>query len=133
MITVEIFATLIGIAFILFVYTFLDLKNRLYGNIISGFLCGILCLILALSSAAGTVVLATQQIAYTSENTTGDLTNTSYVYNDPIMIQNTSLLGFFAFVGCAMILFSAYLIFEAYQETRQPLYVGEGKEDEDED
>jgi lipopolysaccharide export LptBFGC system permease protein LptF len=63
MIPTEVFTTLLSVAFVLAIYSFIDLSNRIYGNIVAAFISAILFGFLSVIANTGIVGLTGYSMA----------------------------------------------------------------------
>lgn len=127
MITVEIYLFLAAVVAGAFIYIFLDLDNRLYGNLFAAGFGGILSALLALWSFNENVVNLTAvpgaSVAVEYYNETAVLQNvtTTHTYlSHAAPIVDPALGYFWVLVAVFMAFLFGYFIFEIVQESRQP-------------
>ena len=126
MITVEIYLFLAAVVAGAFIYIFLDLDNRLYGNLFAAGFGGILSALLALwsfnentvslTAVPGASVTVEHYINETLQNVT--TTHTYLTHAAPII--DPALGYFWVLVAVFMAFLFGYFIFEIVQESRQP-------------
>jgi hypothetical protein len=105
-------------------YTFYDNENRLYGNIITGFIAVILTFVLAIFSIVNNTGYWSSVIASTEYNATTGIT--TYVYTDHwYTFQDPSLMWVWILVGIVVMLFTFLFVYEAVVESKTE---GEGIE-----
>jgi len=126
MITVEIYLFLAAVVAGAFVYMFLDLENRLYGNTFAAGFAAVIAGLLSLWSFSEnvciveTVVSESVRVEYYLNETLQNVTtaNIHAAHVTPIV---DPILGFFwFFVAAFMSIMFGYFVFEILQESRNP-------------
>ncbi len=95
MISIGVFNILIAVVILLFIYSIADLDNRIYGNIIAGFLCTLF---------AGYVAV---------------IANTGIVEDGGVVMQDLSLQIMFIMFTGVMMIYTLYMTVEAWFEYQQ--------------
>ena len=123
MITVEIYIFLAAVVAAAFVYIFLDLDNRLYGNLFAAGFAGILSGLLALwSFNENTVTITTvPQTAIAVQHALGTNVTTTYAYQTHIVPIVDPALGYFWMLVMVFMWFLVgYFVLEILHESRAP-------------
>ena len=119
MISETTFLVLIIIEFALFLYMFLDLDNRLYGNIFAAGFGSLLGGLLALWSFNGNI--GTSETVIASTTTNSSIGETLYTYSTQVTPLTDPTLGlFFVFLTIEMCVMLGYFAFEAWLEKMAP-------------
>lgn len=119
MITVGTFLALVGVELALFLYMFVDLDNRLYGNMFAGGFGGVLAGLLALWSFNGNIGTTETVINTTTINETIGETVYTYTTQTTTMVDPT-LGWFWVFWMGSMVALVAYFCLEAWIEKSTP-------------
>lgn len=106
MISIELFVTLAVVAGVLALYGLLDMRNRFYANIGALFMASIITWYLSVTIGNGTL-----QSGIIINQTTGATT--------PIVLQDTGLGWLILIPAVAAMIATAYLIYDAYQESNR--------------
>lgn len=106
MISISVFNILLGSAFVLALYSWIDLNNKLYCNIAAGFLSSLLFGYSAVIANTGVIETGRFGIAE----------NLSAVQSTGIVMQDLSLQIFLIIPSAIMMIYSAYMLWDAYDE-----------------
>ena len=98
---IEVYGLLVIIDFIIFIYSYIDINQRVYGNIVTLGIASLLSFYLAIASVSGTVV-----VNYASSTVTG--------VQD--YLQDGGIMWFFILLGVIQIGFTLYFAYDAYIE-----------------
>jgi hypothetical protein len=94
MIPVDIFTTLLAVAFVLGIYSLIDLNNRIYGNIIAAFISAIL-------------------FGYLSV-----ISNTGILQSSGSVVSDQSLQIILIIPTATMMIYTGYMVLDAWNESR---------------
>jgi hypothetical protein len=101
MFPLEVYELIIVIDAILFLYAFIDINHKFYGNIIALGVATLFSFFLALVSVSGSII-----INYASSTTTGGVD----------YLNDSSLMWIFILLGIIEAAFTLYLAYDAYTE-----------------
>lgn len=97
----DVYEILAMVDVVVFLYAFIDINQRYYGNIIALGVSALLSFYLAITSISGTVV-----VNYASTTTTGGIDN----------LQDPGLMWFWILIAIIQTVFTIYLVYDAYIE-----------------
>jgi hypothetical protein len=106
MIAIELFVTLAVVAGVLALYGLMDMRNRFYANIGALFMASLITWYLSVTMGNGTL-----QSGVIVNQTTGATT--------PIVLQDASLGWLILIPAVAAMIATAYLVYDAYQESNR--------------
>jgi hypothetical protein len=106
MISIELFVTLAVVAGVLALYGLMDMRNRFYANIAALFMASMITWYLSVTIGNGTL-----QSGVIVNQTTGLTT--------PIVLQDASLGWLILIPAVAAMIATAYLVYDAYQESNR--------------
>jgi hypothetical protein len=133
MIPLIVFVALVLMLIPLFLYAFIDHRNKLYANIVSAFLCAIIAAYLGVVISIGIVqydpsavyngLTWTNTSIYDVHLETISFYNLSSVgsgwtMHNGAVIQDASLGYIFMLFSVIMMIYSLYMVYEAYDEMR---------------
>jgi len=95
LISITVFNLLIVIAFLLFIYSIIDLSNRIYGNIIAS-------------------IMSTVLFGYSAV-----IANTGIIQDGTEIMQDLSLQIILLIPTAIMMIYTAYMVWDAYQEAQE--------------
>lgn len=106
MISIELYVTMCIASVLLAVYGLMDMRNQYYANIGALFMSSIIAWYLSITVANGTLQ-------------TGVVVNQTSGLTNPIILQDASLGWLLVIPAVASMLVTAYLIYDAYEESKQ--------------
>jgi hypothetical protein len=104
MISIELFVTLAVVAGVLALYGLMDMRNRFYANIAALFMASMITWYLSITIGNGTLQ-------------SGTIVNQTTGITSPIVMQDAGLGWLILIPAVAAMIATAYLIYDAYQES----------------
>ena len=104
MISIELFVTLAVVAGVLALYGLMDMRNRFYANIGALFMASLITWYLSITIGNGTLQ-------------SGTIVNQTTGATSPIIMQDAGLGWLILIPAVAAMIATAYLIYDAYQES----------------
>lgn len=112
MFPLEVYQTFMIIDMLMFLYMFIDIKNRVYGNVISGIIASFISAYLAIISVSGTITTGIRAEAF--DTSVADLT--TVLYRDADLMQDEGLMWFWIGICAIQSAIAVLFIVEAWYE-----------------